>query len=295
MRPSEQKKFEFDGTAPREISYSWSAKSKAGRALIRGIENITGRPKLLKMALGYEDEVEAGRNFWEVMQERYRISMEFRDGGLENIPREGPLVLVANHPYGIMDGMAMGRILSEARPDFRIIAHVVFRKASELQRIILPIDFGESKAAMAQNIETRKVALKYLAEGGAIGIFPGGTVSTAAKPFGKARDPFWKTFTAKMVAKSGAQVVPVYFDGSNSRLFQVASHLNQTLRTALYISEFERTVGSPLKVTIGKPLPQDEIQSRARDSRALMDYLRRETYNLAPVGERDTSYGLYLG
>ena len=194
-----------------------------------------------------------------------------------------------------MDGMAMGRILSEARGDFRIIAHVVFRKAEELNKIILPIDFGETKEAMAQNIQTRKVALKYLAEGGAIGIFPGGTVSTAAKPFGKARDPFWKTFTAKMIAKSGAQVVPVYFDGSNSRLFQVASHLNQTLRTALYISEFERSVGSPLKVTIGKPLPQDEITAHARDSRALMDYLRRETYNLAPDGERDSSYGLYLG
>ena len=284
-----------NGSAPREISYAWSAKNLAERTLIRGIENLTGRPKLLKMALGYEDEVEAGRNFWEVMQERYRITMQFEGGGLENIPTEGPMVMVANHPYGILDGMAMGRILSETRGDFRIIAHVVFRKAEDLNKIILPIDFGETKEAMAQNIQTRKVALKYLAEGGAIGIFPGGTVSTAAKPFGKARDPFWKTFTAKMVAKSGAQVVPVYFDGSNSRLFQVASHLNQTLRTALYISEFERNVGSPLKVTIGKPLPQEEIKARARDSRALMDYLRRETYNLAPDGERDASYGLYLG
>ena len=285
----------FNGAAPREISYAWSAKNMAQRAVIRSIENLTGRPKLLKMALGYEDEVEAGRNFWEVMQERYRISMEFQGGGLENIPRTGPLVLVANHPYGILDGMAMGRILSETRDDFRIIAHVVFRKAEDLNKIILPIDFGETKEAMAQNIQTRKVALKYLAEGGAIGIFPGGTVSTAAQPFGKARDPFWKTFTAKMVAKSGAQVVPVYFDGSNSRLFQVASHINQTLRTALYISEFERGVGNPLKVTVGTPLPQEAIKERARDSRALMDYLRRETYNLAPVGERDASYGLYLG
>lgn len=295
MSSSVLKTKHFKGAAPREISYSWSAKNLAERFFIRGVENLTGRPKLLKMALGYEDEVEAGRNFWEVMQERYGISMEFQNGGLENIPREGPLVMVANHPYGILDGMAMGRILSETREDFRIIAHVVFRKAEDLNRIILPIDFGETKAAMAQNIETRKIALKYLADGGAIGIFPGGTVSTAAKPFGKARDPFWKTFTAKMVAKSKAQVVPVYFDGSNSRLFQVASHLNQTLRTALYISEFERNVGSPLKVTVGKPLPQDEIAARARDSRALMDYLRRETYNLAPVGERDASYGLYLG
>ncbi|MEM7529365.1 MAG: lysophospholipid acyltransferase family protein [Pseudomonadota bacterium] len=283
------------GSAPREISYSFSVKSRVAKALVRSVENLTGRQRLLRMALGYENEVSAGRDFWEVMQERYRITMDFRNGGLENIPREGPLVIVANHPYGILDGMAMGRMLSATRDDFRIIAHVVFRKAKDLQRVILPIDFGESKEAMARNIETRKQALAFLADGGAIGIFPGGTVSTASQPFSKAYDPHWKTFTAKMIAKSKAQVVPVYFEGSNSRLFQIASHLHSTLRTALYISEFGSRVGGPMSVTVGKPLPQHEIQARARDGRALMDYLRRETYSLSPEGSRDYPMGLYLG
>jgi putative hemolysin len=229
------------------------------------------------------------------MQERYRIKMEFVGGGLENIPAAGPAVLVANHPYGILDGLAMGRILSAARGDFRIVAHVVFRKARELENVILPIDFSESKQAVARNLETRRQALEYLGGGGAIGIFPGGTVSTAAKPFSRARDPFWKTFTAKMIARSSAAVVPVYFDGANSRLFQIASHLNQTLRTALLISEFDSRVGDPLRVTIGKLLPPEQIRSRARDSRALMEYLRRETYSLSPDARKDFSYGLYLG
>ncbi|MEM7506478.1 MAG: lysophospholipid acyltransferase family protein [Pseudomonadota bacterium] len=283
------------GAAPREISYSFSAQTRAGRAVIRSIENLTGRPRLLKMALGYEDEVEAGRDFWEVMQERYRIELDLVGAGLANIPKEGPLVLVANHPYGILDGLAMGRILSEARGDFKIVAHVVFQKARDLQRIILPINFGESKEAVAQNISTRKAALDYLAEGGAIGIFPGGTVSTAAKPFSKPMDPFWKTFTAKMVAKSGATVVPVFFDGGNSRLFQIASHLNQTLRVALLINEFDSRIKEPVRVHVGEPLPPEEISSRARDAKGLMDYLRRETYRLNPELEKDYSYGLYLG
>lgn len=283
------------GAAPKEISYSWSGKNKFARALIRSVENLTGRPRLLKMADGYENEVQAGRDFWEVMQERYGITMRFDGGGLENIPTEGPLVMVANHPYGILDGMAMGRILSEMRGDFRIIAHIVFRKAKELNRVILPIDFGETKAAMTQNIKTRKAALAYLAEGGAIGIFPGGTVSTAEKPFGKPLDPHWKTFTAKMIAKSGATVVPVYFGGSNSRLFQIASHLNQTLRTALYISEFDAKVGAPLPVTVGKPFPSHEIEARANDPRELMRYLRQGTYALSPDGARDYPNGLCLG
>ncbi|MEM0923852.1 MAG: lysophospholipid acyltransferase family protein [Pseudomonadota bacterium] len=281
------------GAAPREISYSFSARSRAGKAVVRTIENLTGRPRLLRMALGYEDEVEAGRDFWEVMQERYGITLDI--SGLENIPREGPLVAVANHPYGILDGLAMGRILSAARGDFKIIAHVVFKRARDLERIILPIDFGETKAAMARNIATRKAALEYLAEGGAIGIFPGGTVSTSAKPFSRPMDPQWKTFTAKMIARSKATVVPIYFDGRNSRLFQIASHLNPTLRVALLINEFDSRIKDPLKVQIGRPLPQEEISARARDQRGLMDYLRRETYRLNPEPEKDYSYGLYLG
>ena len=280
---------------PREISYSFAARTRAAQLLIRTVENLTGRPRLLRLALGYEREVECGRDFWEVMQERYRIQMEFVGGGLENIPASGPVVLVANHPYGILDGLAMGRMLSAARGDFRIVAHVVFRKASELENVVLPIDFGESKAAVARNLETRRQALDYLADGGAIGIFPGGTVSTAAKPFSRARDPIWKTFTAKMIARSDAAVVPVYFDGANSRLFQIASHLNQTLRTALLISEFDSRVGDPLRVTVGRPLPPEEIRGRARDSRALMEYLRRETYGLSPDSRKNFSYGLYLG
>jgi putative hemolysin len=281
--------------APRDISYSFAARTRAAQLLIRTVENLTGRPRLLRLALGYEHEVDSGRDFWEVMQERYRIKMEFVGGGLENIPATGPAVLVANHPYGILDGLAMGRILSAARGDFRIVAHVVFRKARELENVILPIDFGESREAVARNLETRRQALEYLAGGGAIGIFPGGTVSTSAKPFSRARDPFWKTFTAKMIARSDAAVVPVYFGGANSRLFQIASHLNQTLRTALLISEFDSRVGDPLGVTIGRPLPPEEIRRRARDSRGLMDYLRRETYRLSPDARKDFSYGLYLG
>ncbi|MEM1343296.1 MAG: lysophospholipid acyltransferase family protein [Pseudomonadota bacterium] len=282
------------GASPREISYSFSARSRAGRAMIRSIENITGRPRLLRMADGYEREVEAGRDFWLVMQERYRLTLDIV-GGLERIPAEGPTVVVANHPYGILDGLAMGRVLSERRGRFKILANSVFRRAPDLQEVILPIDFSETKAAQKTNIATRKAALAWLKDGGAIGIFPGGTVSTAAKPFSRPMDPHWKTFTARLIAKSDAAVVPMFFDGHNSRLFQLASHLNQTLRTALLIKEFDSRVGEPIRVHLGKPLPPEEIAARHGDSRALMDFLRESTYRLSPRPIKDLSYGLYLG
>ena len=283
------------GQVHKEISYSFSARSRAGRAVIRSIENLTGRPRLLRMADGYEREVAAGRDFWEVMQERYRLTLDLPGAGLDNIPREGPLVIVANHPYGILDGLAMGRMLSAVRGDFRILANIVFRRAEDLKRVILPIDFAETKEAQKLNIATRKAALSYLAEGGAIGVFPGGTVSTAAKPFSRPMDPPWKPFTARMIAKSGATVVPVFFDGHNSRLFQLASHLNYTLRMALLINEFDSRVGEPIRAHVGRPLPQAELRARAKDAPAMMDYLRAQTYRLSPRPVGRESYGLYLG
>ncbi|MEY8840210.1 1-acyl-sn-glycerol-3-phosphate acyltransferase, partial [Cribrihabitans sp. XS_ASV171] len=167
----------------RDISYAHSAATKGGRAMIRIMENTTGRIRLIRRADGYADEVAAGRDFWEVMVERYGLTLDVVGGSLASIPCDRPVILIANHPYGILDGLMMGHILARTRGDFRILAHRVFRNAEDLKRIILPISFDGTKEAQRQNIETRKTALDYLGQGGAIGIFPGGTVSTAAKLF----------------------------------------------------------------------------------------------------------------
>lgn len=275
----------------REISYASSASTRAGRAVIRSVENLTGRLRLIRMAADYHDEVASGRDFWDVMVERYGLSLDVLGGSLENIPATGPVVLIANHPYGILDGLMLGHILARTRGDFRILAHRVFRKAAELDRVILPINFDETREAQAQNLETRRVALDYLAGGGAIGIFPGGAVATALKPFGRPMDPSWRRFTARLIAKSGATVVPIYFDGHNSRLFQVASHLHYTLRMALLVKEFKTRINTPVRVVIGKPLAREAVAGRAGDARALMDYLRTETYRLSPVLIPDLGYG----
>ncbi len=275
----------------REISYASSAQSKSGRAVIRVLENVTGRIRLIKRADGYEHEVARGRDFWQVMVERYGLSLDVVGGSLDNIPKAGPLVLVANHPYGILDGLMMGHVLSMVRGDFRILAHRVFRKAQELDKIILPVSFDETREAVAQNLQTRKTALRYLADGGAIGVFPGGTVSTAEKPFGQPLDPGWRAFTARMIAKSEATVVPMYFVGANSRLFQLASHLHTTLRMALLIKEFKRRVDEPVKVVIGEPIPRSEIDKHRTDARAMMDFLRQQTYALSPTPLKSTDYG----
>ena len=266
----------------REISYAHSAETMGGRAVIRILENTTGRLRLIKRAEGYEDEVAAGRDFWAVMVERYGLSLDIVGGALDNIPRDKPLILIANHPYGILDGLMMGHILSMVRGDFRIMANSVFKKAEELNRVLLPISFDDDREAMAMNIATRKEALRYLGERGAIGIFPGGTVSTAAKPFSKPMDPGWRSFTARMVAKSDATVVPLYFDGHTSRLFQIASHMHNTLRLGLLIKEFKKRVDTPVRVVIGEPIDRAVLDPMAGDPKQMMEFLRKATYELNP-------------
>lgn len=275
----------------RDISYASSAASKGGRALIRILENVTGRLGLIRRANGYQEEVARGRDFWEVITQRFGLSLDIVQGSLSNIPANGPVILVANHPYGILDGLMMGHVLSRARGDFRILANSVFRRAEELNRVILPISFDETKDALMMNLKTRNEALSYLDAGGAIGVFPGGTVSTAARPFGKPMDPGWRNFTAKMIAKSGATVVPVFFEGHNSRLFQLASHLHQTLRLALLIKEFKSRVDEPVKVVIGKPLSSKRLDEFRTDPKAMMDFLRQATYELSPRPYDSYDYG----
>jgi putative hemolysin len=280
-----------DREGAREISYAHSAQTRGGRAMIRFLENASGRISLIKRAQGYEEEIAQGRDFWEVMAERYALDLQIIGGSMASVPKTGPLILIANHPYGILDGLMMGYMLSQARGDFRILAHKIFRKADDLNRIILPVNFDETREGMKANLATRKQALSYLSGGGAIGIFPGGTVSTALTPFDTPMDPGWRSFTARMVAKSNATVVPVYFEGANSRLFQLASHLHATLRMGLLIKEFKRRVNTPCRVVIGEPIVQSEIDARAKDAPALMDYLREATYALSPKPLKNLNYG----
>lgn len=271
------------GSSPNEITYALGAKSRAGRTVIKSIENITGRPRLLRLALDYQREMANGVSFWEVMCSRYKLTLDVR-GGFDNIPRRGPLVCVANHPFGILDGLSFGRIMAETRgDDFKILANSVFVKAPEVEPHILPIDFAETREAVRMNLETRKHAVAYLRGGGAIGVFPGGAVSTGSTFYNRAFDPEWKTFTARLIQQADAAVCPIFFEGQNSRLFQLASHLSETLRLALLINEFDNRVGEPVRVVIGEPLPKSVINGYRGDAKGLMRFLREHTYSLSPV------------
>ena len=154
-------------------------------------------------------------------------------------PRSGPVVFVANHPYGVLDGIVMAWLVSKVRPDFLILTHIVLTRAPEAAGFILPVDFSGAEGAEKTNLASRAAARAHLAKGGAVVVFPAGGISTAPDKLGRkpAVDGRWQPFVSQLIHRSKATVVPIWFGGQNSRLFQIASHVSQTIRLSLIFHE----------------------------------------------------------
>ncbi|MEM9095415.1 MAG: lysophospholipid acyltransferase family protein [Pseudomonadota bacterium] len=283
--PDERPEAVASAVNPRDLSYALSAKTGLGKSVVRVTENLTGRLPVLYRLLGYDKDVAAGEAIWDVVWRRYKLSLDLVRNPAERIPATGPVVVVSNHPFGILDGMAIGKLLWDRRPDFKIVANAVFAQAPELAPHILPIDFEGDRAAAVRNLQTRRDALAYLKSGGLVSIFPGGAVASARTAFGTPYDPDWKPFAAKMASAPNVTVIPVFFVGRNSRVFEAAGRLAPALRYGLHVHEFWRRMGKPVPVAIGDPIPRAQIEARAGDPPGLMAYLRAMTYALSPDAE----------
>lgn len=274
-----------------DVSYAQSAKNSLGEIFIKFLENTTGRLALLKRVQSLDVNFSASKNFWQSIINGYGVKIDVLRGNLQNIPTDGPVIVVANHPYGILDGLAMGAVLAESGTNFKILANDIFQKVQYIRDTILPISFKNNREGVALNLKTRKNALDHLKGGGAIGIFPGGTVSTGSRLFSQPVDPEWKSFTAKMILKSNALVVPIFFDGQTSKLFQFASWLHPIFRAGLLVREFKLRTDTSVKIVIGRPISRDRMEVYKDNSKEMMDFLRRETYKLSPNKNQSFVYG----
>nr|WP_205838384.1 lysophospholipid acyltransferase family protein [Labrenzia sp. PO1] len=253
------------------------------RWTIRTIEGLSGRRKLVNIYEVWKETMVGTSDYiWNDLLGLINLNVSVADGEWppKDLP-EGPLVLIANHPYGIGDGLAILALAEQLGRPFKILINNELLKVPEVRPFSLPVDFEETKEALKTNMATRKEALRLLQEGTTIIVFPGGGVATAAKPFGRAEELPWKTFTAKMIRSSRATVLPLYFDGQNSWLFHLVSKYSLTLRLALLVREFRRILGSVMTARAGRAIPFETLSGFA-DQKEIMDFLQTKVMEMAP-------------
>lgn len=264
------------------FSYSDESQPRFKRGLIRAIEKATGQPYLERLYLDNQNNPIPGESFWHAALRKLRIGLVVDEIRLAAIPKSGPLVIIANHPYGVLDGIAICAIAERARKDFLVLTHSALLRAPEARPFLLPVDFSGSDEAFRTNLKSREVAREHLANGGCIIVFPAGAVSTSPDRLGKkpAIDWPWQPFTAQLIQRSRATVVPVYFEGQNSRLFQIASHISSTVRLSLIFKEVHDRIGTQMRAAIGHPISPVEIDGFG-DRKAILKILRNITYHLS--------------
>jgi putative hemolysin len=283
--------------APAPINFTFADQIGPGpkRALIRGIELVGGQQKLKRLYLHNQQHPRQGETFFEAAIRMLKLDVNYDQEVLDLVPKDRPVVFIANHPYGVLDGIMLTWLAMKARPDVKVLANAVLCQAPEACSNLLSIDFAPTKEARATTIASRLEAQSLLKAGGAVGIFPGGGVSSAKKPLrGPALDLPWAPFTAKLVTMSKASVVPVWFEGQNSRLFQIASRLSYTVRLSLMFHETARRMGTRLNVGIGRPVHFEDLPG-GHDRSSLVRFLREQTFNLAPAHRRQQLIQVYSG
>lgn len=283
-----------------ELSYANPSQPRLKRWLIRSVEELSGRDRYARLYDVWRTSVvPIGERVFTRMLELVGIGLDC-DGRWPpaSLP-QSPLVILANHPFGIGDGIAILSLAEQLGRPFRVMINSELLKVPEIAPYSLPVDFSESREALRSNMAVRHEALRLLKEGTTIVIFPGGGVATAPRGFGRAEDLPWKMFPARLIQEAKAAVVPVYFSGQNGRIFHLVSRpmiaaeegrkvhrligsLSLTLRTSLLIREFTRLSGRRIGVRIGRVIEWDEI-APVGDRKVLLAWLRRRVFELEPA------------
>lgn len=271
-----------------ELTYATEDDPRWKQVAIRTIETLSGRNYFVPYYETWQrDVIPSGGPIIGPALDLIDITVERASGQWPPaLERGAPLIVVANHPYGILDGLGTLSLVESLGRPYRVLINKDLMKVPEIRPYSLPVDFAPTRTAQATNIETRNTALRLLSEGTTIVVFPGGGVSTSPTTFGRAVDLPWKTFTARMIQSSRAQVLPLYFEGQCSPLFQWVSKFSATLRLSLIIREFRSRVGQPLHVHVGDVIPSATL-AEYKDRKALINMLCERVHALGGIGPQE--------
>ncbi|MCC6908637.1 MAG: lysophospholipid acyltransferase family protein [Phycisphaerales bacterium] len=213
------------------------------------------------------------RHFSDRTLDALGVELQFTLGDLSRIPATGPVVLIANHPIGGIDGLAMLAIMRRVRADSRMIGNYMMSIIPDLREIYLFVDPFGGEAAVRRNLATMRQAMQWLRDGHMLASFPSGEVASFQLRQRRIVEPQWNDSIARMILKTGAPVVPIHFEGRNSTLFHAAGVVHPRLRTLMLPTEMLRRRGRALQVRIGKLIPFEQIK-RHGSPESITEYLR---------------------
>ncbi len=266
----------------RGLTYSNTFDSSVKRNIIRTIEWCTGKLRIISMIRKFERKGKyEGQAFWQGCLDVMGIDLLTPQAELENIPETGPVVLVANHPHGLVDGMILAELIGRRRTDYRILTRSILTGIDkDAADFMIPVPFPHEPDAQKKMVEMRRKTMEHLKNGGVVALFPSGVVASSDTMFGPAIEAEWNVFTAKMIRTSGAKIVPCFFPGANSRSYQIANRISATLRQSLLLHEIVHACGKPQKPVVGQVVPEEDVKARIAEPRAFMAWLREVTLAL---------------
>lgn len=265
----------------RRLSYAGTFKNPIKVISIRAIEWLTAKVHLLRLIRAFERTgVPFGAPFWSKAVRQMGIRIDTPDSEIALIPKTGPLVVVANHPHGLVDGMIMGEMISRVRPDFKILTRSLLTGIPEIAEFMIPVPFPHEDNARELGLQMRNDTMAHLKAGGAIILFPAGKVAMSETFFGPSVESEWNVFTHKMIQRSGAMILPIRFTGQNSRAFLIANLVSDTIRQGLLLYEIKRALFKPQRPHIGAPIPASELDKWEGNPRGFLAWLREHTLGL---------------
>src|ERR1700733_803419 len=222
-----------------------------------------------------------------------RVDLRFNDADRSRIPATGPVVVVANHPYGVLDGAILTVLLTRVRPDVKVLTNLLLSDIPELQQHCIFLDPFQTDRPADSNRKALREALGWLQQGGMLAIFPAGEAAHWQMPAAQITDPAWNDTAVRLIRRTRATALPVYFCGHNSVGFQLLGMIHPRLRSAFLLQEFLQQEGKEVEVRIGSAIPADAIDS-IHDDREAINYLRSRTYLLARRSRMETPRSVRL-
>lgn len=265
----------------RKLSYANTFEDPWKANTIRVMEWMTGKLTLLRKIRRFEREgVPTGQAFWTQALRHMGIRLRVDAADLARIPQSGPLIVVSNHPHGLVDGVVLAELIGRVRTDYKILTRNLLTGVEEIQEFMIPVPFLHEENAFEKNLEMRRSAMDHLGGGGSIALFPSGMVAASDTMFGPVVEAEWNPFTAKMIQRSGASVLPVFFPGANSRVYQIANQLSPTLRQGLLLHEVVHAMNRDQTPVVGRLIDRAEIETWAGNPRGFVAWLREQTLSL---------------